>query len=201
MDFHTTYSGTLTVKLNADSSVPQQLEMDFPNEYPEAECPDWASNGSALLQAILGKSSDLEVEHVFLNTRLRYLLIKLAKGVSREQLESFKPDGNACLAAVPTEKILLAIVTTECITGEYDFLSRVFCPWSGIPEDPVTGSAHAVLGPWWAERLNKTVLRARQCSPRGGDVTVAVDSNGKRVKISGDTAIVFKGSLYLPALT
>ena len=63
-------------------------------------------------------------------------------------------------------------------------------------QDPVTGSAHAVIGPWWAEQLGKTSLRARQCSKRGGELNLKIE--GSRVKISGSTAIVSKGTLYLP---
>ena len=63
-------------------------------------------------------------------------------------------------------------------------------------QDPVTGSAHAVVGPWWAKELGKTELRARQCSKRGGDLWLVVE--GDRVKISGSTSLVSKGSLYLP---
>lgn len=64
-------------------------------------------------------------------------------------------------------------------------------------QDPVTGSAHAVLGPWWAEKLGKDTLRARQCSPRGGEITVTIDRAAGRVKLLGDAVIVSKGELYL----
>ena len=60
----------------------------------------------------------------------------------------------------------------------------------------MTGSAHAVIGPWWAEQLGKTSLRARQCSKRGGELNLKIE--GSRVKISGSTATVSKGMLYLP---
>lgn len=109
------------------------------------------------------------------------------------------------------DRVRSVIVTTLSLTQEYDFVSRYFAPWVGIPEDPgncrckkihflqgnlfiflsissVTGSAHTVLAPFWASRLNKTVLRARQCSQRGGELgkdgkqltlTVQFDTNSK----------------------
>ena len=82
----------------------------------------------------------------------------------------------------------------------YDFLSRFFAPWVGIDEDPVTGSAQAVLGPYWAARLTDAPadMKARQCSPRGGDVTVTVDAQSSRVVLGGHATIVSQGQLLLP---
>ena len=81
----------------------------------------------------------------------------------------------------------------------HDFLSRFFAPWLGIPEDPVTGSAHSVLAPYWARRLGRKQLRARQCSQRGGELRLAVDEGRGRVEIAGQAVIVLKGRLLLPA--
>src|SRR3546814_7055179 len=67
-----------------------------------------------------------------------------------------------------------------------DFVSRYFAPHAGIPEDPVTGSAHVVLTPFWSARLGKKILRARQVSARGGDLTV--EDRGARTLISGKAA-------------
>ena len=75
----------------------------------------------------------------------------------------------------------------------YDFLSRFFAPGHGIPEDPVTGSMHCTLTPFWAKRLNKPVLRAYQASARGGDL-LCVDE-GKRVTLSGTCALYLKGEI------
>ena len=86
----------------------------------------------------------------------------------------------------------------------YDFLSRFFAPWMGIPEDHVTGSAHSVLGPYWRDRLAKdegsrsdVVMKARQCSPRGGDLTVRVDASHEKVVISGDAKVVIRGIMQI----
>lgn len=82
--------------------------------------------------------------------------------------------------------------------GVHDFLSRFFAPWAGIAEDPVTGSAHAVLGPYWAVRLGKPQLRARQCSWRGGELQVEVKADAGRVVVAGHAVTVFEGHLLLP---
>ena len=102
--------------------------------------------------------------------------------------------------------------------GGYDFLSRFFAPWMGIPEDHVTGSAHSVLGPYWSELLGRsppppaaataeegggmkgrdgTLMHARQCSARGGDLMVRVDARGERVVVSGDAAVVIRGTMQV----
>lgn len=76
---------------------------------------------------------------------------------------------------------------------EVDFVSRFFAPKYGIPEDPVTGSAHCVLTPYWAERLGKTTLSARQVSKRGGHVGCVLQ--GERVVLSGSAVTVMEGEL------
>lgn len=67
--------------------------------------------------------------------------------------------------------------------SDFDFVSRFFAPKLGVPEDPVTGSAHCELAPFWAERTGKTRLRGFQCSPRGGEVGCTID--GDRIVLSG----------------
>ena len=76
-------------------------------------------------------------------------------------------------------------------------MSRDFSPWAGIDEDPVTGSAHAVLAPYWRARLGtgERALRARQCSPRGGEMLCEVV--GQRVRLVSSAVVVFKGTLLL----
>jgi predicted PhzF superfamily epimerase YddE/YHI9 len=71
----------------------------------------------------------------------------------------------------------------------YDFHSRFFGPWLGVAEDPVTGSAHAALAPYYAAVLGKQQLFARQCSARGGDVWVDVAAQPGRVVVSGEAVI------------
>jgi predicted PhzF superfamily epimerase YddE/YHI9 len=94
------------------------------------------------------------------------------------------------LARIDTRGI---IVTARATTPGYDFVSRFFGPRSGVPEDPVTGSAHCALGPYWQSRLGKDVLLAHQASLRGGDVRVRVA--GDRVKLGGQAVTVMRGEL------
>ncbi len=85
------------------------------------------------------------------------------------------------------------IVTAESV--DYDFVSRFFAPKFGISEDPVTGSAHCTLAPYWAERLKKRRLTARQVSARGGDLRCEV--RGERVLISGKAVVYLKGTIII----
>jgi predicted PhzF superfamily epimerase YddE/YHI9 len=85
------------------------------------------------------------------------------------------------------------IVTAACTGGPYDFVSRFFGPAVGIDEDPVTGSAHCVLGPYWQGRLGKSSFLAFQASARGGEVRVEVQ--GDRVKLGGKAVTVSRGEL------
>jgi len=77
----------------------------------------------------------------------------------------------------------------------YDMVSRFFAPYYGVPEDPVTGSAHCALTPFWAKRLGKKTLKARQASPRGGDLLCTDD--GARTIIQGDCALYLTGEIEL----
>lgn len=85
------------------------------------------------------------------------------------------------------------MVVTAQGEGEYDAVSRFFAPGVGVPEDPVTGSAHCAIGPYWAEKLGKTEVRCFQASSRGGELTVRV--RGDRVDLIGRAVTVIKGEL------
>ena len=77
----------------------------------------------------------------------------------------------------------------------YDFVSRFFAPDKGVPEDPVTGSAHCAIVPYWAKRLGKKTLKARQVSPRGGDLRCTDD--GERTVLSGPCALYLTGEIEI----
>ena len=79
----------------------------------------------------------------------------------------------------------------------FAFVSRFFAPECGVPEDPVTGSAHCALGPYWQGKLGKADLVGYQASPRGG--TVLVSCHGERVRLAGSAVTVVRGELFLPA--
>lgn len=83
------------------------------------------------------------------------------------------------------------VIVTAPGEGEYDFISRYFAPAKGIPEDPVTGSAHCMLAPYWASRLNKTALRGFQASRRGGEVGCRL--LGDRVELEGACVFYLEG--------
>jgi predicted PhzF superfamily epimerase YddE/YHI9 len=84
-------------------------------------------------------------------------------------------------------------VTSRSGDPRFDFVSRFFAPGVGIDEDPVTGSAHCCLGPYWSERLGKTEMTAFQASVRGGIVHVRL--SGERVLLGGNAVTIFKGEL------
>ncbi len=106
---------------------------------------------------------------------------------SEKILKNLQPDFQQ-LAMLP----LRCLVVTSA-SKQYDFVSRVFAPAIGIDEDPVTGSVHCALTPFWAEKLAKNQLTARQISARGGNLFLTL--NNQRVDISGTAITVFKGEL------
>lgn len=108
---------------------------------------------------------------------------------SEQQVRDCKPD----LAIVATLPWLGMIVTAP--GTQHDFVSRYFAPAIGIDEDPVTGSIHCSLIPYWAERLDKRELAAFQCSKRGGELFCRLQ--GERVSIAGHAVLVASGRLYL----
>jgi len=105
-------------------------------------------------------------------------------------VRALSPDFRALAAEGP----ILAIATAP--GDAVDFVSRVFVPGFGIDEDPVTGSAHTVTAPYWAERLGRTELRAHQASARGGRLGCRLD--GEAVVLTGGCVTVIEGSFLLP---
>lgn len=106
-----------------------------------------------------------------------------------EHVRALRPD-LARLAAVPARGVM---ATAPADQPGYDFVSRFFGPAVGVPEDPVTGSAHCCLGPFWGARLGKSALVGYQASARGGVVRVALE--GERVRLSGQAVTVLRGEL------
>jgi PhzF family phenazine biosynthesis protein len=98
------------------------------------------------------------------------------------------------LAALGRVEARGVIVTSRASSkSEYDFVSRFFAPQSGVPEDPVTGSAHCALMPYWSAKLGKTYLVAYQASARGGVLRLRLD--GERVRLGGQAVTVLRGEL------
>jgi PhzF family phenazine biosynthesis protein len=113
----------------------------------------------------------------------------LAEFESERVIREMRPD-LARLAQMPAAAV---IVTSVSASNEFDFVSRMFAPAIGINEDPVTGSAHCCLGPYWKERLGKDEFTAFQASKRGGVVKVFI--RGERVLLHGQAVTVFTGEL------
>lgn len=167
--FATRFVGELTVNRRGD-----WLALNFP-----AWQTDVVSHPPALLLRALGVS---EVKEVRVG---RDYLVVLE---SQQQVEALRPD---IAAMIPLDKM----VCVSAVGDEYDFVSRFFCPGEGVPEDPVTGSAHSMLIPYWAQKFGKNELSARQVSARGGDLRCAL--RGDRVLIEGQATLYLKGTIYL----
>jgi PhzF family phenazine biosynthesis protein len=106
-------------------------------------------------------------------------------------VRSLRPDF-AKLAKLPVRGIIVTAVSDD---PAYDFISRFFAPATGVPEDPVTGSAHCCLTPFWGERIGKNELNAFQASARGGELRVRLVGN--RVRLGGRAETVLRGELLL----
>jgi PhzF family phenazine biosynthesis protein len=111
--------------------------------------------------------------------------------VEESDLLKMSPD-HAQLRKTPVRGV---IVTSSSSDPRYDFQSRFFAPGSGIDEDPVTGSAHTALTPYWAAKLGKTTMMARQASARGGVLRVTL--KGDRVLLGGQAVTTLRGELLV----
>ena len=108
---------------------------------------------------------------------------------SEQALRSLAPD----YSSLRRIEVRGVIVTAKAEGGEFDFVSRFFAPAAGVDEDPVTGSAHTALAPYWGARLGKCEMTAYQASPRGGIVRVRL--KGERVILGGQAVTVMTGEL------
>lgn len=108
-----------------------------------------------------------------------------------EMVRRIKPDMER-ITALPTFAVAITAPGSHR-DADVDFVSRFFAPAKGVPEDPVTGSLHCTLVPYWAEKLGKTSLRARQVSARSGDLDCTLQGN--RVELKGGAVMVIEGKL------
>ena len=115
----------------------------------------------------------------------------LAELDSEETVRKIKPD----FVIMETLEAWGLIITARSSTKEFDFVSRFFAPRKGVPEDPVTGSAHCILGPYWMKKLGKNEMTAFQASKRGGILGVKVD--GERVKLTGNAITMLDAKLNI----
>ena len=173
-----TRSGILTATRHGDG-----VELDFPATGPGP------ANVAAEELGALGDALGVEPVHVA-RSAFDFLVVVGTEDVVRGLSPDFLRLRELASRGV--------IVTSESDDPHFDFVSRFFAPGVGVDEDPVTGSAHCCLGPYWSERLRKTQMRAFQASPRGGVVNVRVA--GERVILGGNAVTVFRGELTRAAM-
>lgn len=165
-------SGPLTVARRAD----EKLELDFPATPVSAEADPAIARAVA---TALGRAPEW-------------------LGRSRFDLFALLPDADTVRGLQPNLAHVAAaggrgLIVTARGDGSCDFVSRFFAPQSGIAEDPVTGSAHCALTPYWAGQLGKTRLHARQVSARGGELWC--ETTEDRIKIAGDAVLYLRGEI------
>ena len=165
-----TASGKLIINL-----VNGLIEMDFPSrDYSEiSEIP------SLLIEGLGG------VKPIFTGKSMNNYLIQVA---TEQEIREIQIDISKLLQCD-----MHGVIVTAKGEKEYDFVSRFFAPEGGVPEDPVTGSAHCTLANFWYDRLNKTIFRAYQLSQRGGEINLELV--GDRVLLRGKAVTVFRGEL------
>jgi PhzF family phenazine biosynthesis protein len=165
-----TRSGWLTATRRGDL-----IELDFPATPPD-EAPGMAGRIAEAIGAAPG----------WVGRSIYDLMAVLDDAAA---VRALRPD-LARVAELPARGL---IVTAPGDDGTHDFVSRFFAPQSGVPEDPVTGSAHCALGPYWGARLGRATLRALQASPRTG--SLRVELAGDRVRLAGHAVTVFRAEL------
>lgn len=166
--FHTR-SGLLTADKQGD-----WIELDFPATPVEPAAPP-----AGLVEA-------LGATPVYVGRNKFDYMLELE---SEAAVRGLQPD----FARLERVEARGVIVTSRSAAAEFDFVSRFFAPQSGVPEDPVTGSAHCSLGPYWQKKLGKTEFIAYQASARGGVIRVRVA--GERIKLGGQAVTVLRGEL------
>ena len=166
-----TLSGTLTAhKSNG------LIYLDFPSK-PPMQC-----------ERIDGMANALGINPIFVgNNKMDYFL----EIESDAELRDMRPD----FGLLRKLELRGVIVTAKSSDNKYDFVSRFFAPGAGIDEDPVTGSAHCCLAPYWSSKLGKQQLTGFQASKRGGEVSV--ECKGDRVILGGRAVTIFSGILNI----
>ena len=172
-----TKSGELVVERGADGNHFMSLPSDFISPF-----------GDATLTKQLGEALDAPPPAITLKGR--YIVAVWDKASDVRRL-----DGPGDIPRVLRSHKVWGLITTAPGDEGYDFVSRFFAPDKGVPEDPVTGSAHCALTPYWSKRLGKKTLKARQVSPRGGDL-VCTDA-GERTILSGPCALYMTAEITI----
>lgn len=169
-----TLSGELPVTEGKDG-----LTLDFPLDAPrpyDAPKPLLDAVGATVVDACMGAATG-------------NVLLRLE---NEDAVRAARPDPRALLAAAQVKGVILTARGKDA-----DFVSRYFTPWYGVDEDPVTGSSHTLLGPYWAKELGRATLHARQVSRRGGEMRVRVREQDGRVDLAGRAVVVMRGTMYV----
>jgi len=175
--FHT-HSGELEAM--PDEADPHFIWLDFPAKFCEP-----VSLPAGLIESL---SISLEAVRYIGRNQFDYLLEVADESIVR----GLKPDFHAMLQ-VKARGLIVTALADPVNTKSYDFVSRFFAPQSGIDEDPVTGSAHCALAPFWGDRLNRDEMTGFQASKRGG--LVRVERCWERVKLGGRAIVMTEGRL------
>ena len=164
-----------------DEHKPQRLWLDFPQRQAQ-------SIDNPLLLSQVEKALGQQVKSL---SGSRDLLVELH---NEQAVLNCAPD----FQTLANFEYFALAITAKASTAGYDFVSRFFAPRQGLNEDPVTGSSFCALAPYWASKLDKSTLRAWQCSARGGDVDLQLTDN--RVHIGGESFIYLRGDIWLPGV-
>jgi PhzF family phenazine biosynthesis protein len=173
-----TLSGRLSAK-----KIDQSIGLNFPLNEPEEIVPP-----ESLLKS-MGIENCLAAAYA---SGVTDILLELEK---EEDVLKANPNFDG-MVNLKLDLDLRGVIITSKGSDQVDFVSRFFAPWVGINEDPVTGSAHTILAPYWSKRLGKNEMIAKQISERSGMLKVKLVGDN-RVEIIGKTSLVFKGELYV----
>ncbi len=177
IEFITSQVGSLFVNQHSDG----RIEMSFPNQCPDVveQVPD----------ALLAGLSVAPI--TVLKNRQAYFAIM----ATEQEVKNLSYNSEQLKQLAPFDLVVSAKASASTNTDEYDFISRYFWPANGGDEDPVTGSIHSGLAPYWAKQLAKTELVAYQASARGGILYCKISND--RVLVSGFAVLYLKGTAYI----
>lgn len=190
IEFITRESGSLFAKKN-EKGITISLPLDKTLQKIENIEGDWKIVADEV-------SGNLPLEGVYISKNLGFGLVRLKDSVSVEEFEAFKPNFHKLQNTSVIKWISVTMKGEKFKDKEgkgYDFVSRMFAPWLGVNEDPVTGAAHTVLSNFWAKILDTREMKARQGSSRKGTVYVKVLED--QVELTGVAQVTLKGHLLL----
>ncbi|XP_068927597.1 phenazine biosynthesis-like domain-containing protein [Petaurus breviceps papuanus] len=163
-------------------------------------CPSHPKDVKEVQDLIKSAIGNILVQDVHYCPDTKYLFVRIDDSYGRAFLETLEVNTRNMTEIENTGKVQGLMLTVKGEgsgkTQGCDFYSRFFAPWLGVAEDPVTGSAHAILSSYWSQQLGKKEMRAFQCSPRGGGMKILMRGDG-RVDITGQTAFVLEGNLTI----